>query len=480
VEALEKIESESPDLVLLDILMPEMDGYQVLEHLKADGILRHTPVVVVSAVDQTDKIVKCLELGATDHLPKPFNAAILRARVKSCLEKKAWRDQERAYLHKIETTNRQLEQEIQVRERAESELQEENEKLEQRVAERTSELKNALEEVEQLKNRLQAENIYLQQEIKLAHNFEEIVSQNRHFKKIFETVEQVAPTDATVLILGETGTGKELLARDIHSISSRKDHPLVKVNCAALPANLIESELFGHEKGAFTGAHSRRIGRFELANQGTAFLDEIAELPLELQSKLLRVLQEGEFERLGSAETIKVDVRVIAATNRDLDEAMARGNFREDLFYRLNVVPIKIPPLRERKDDIPLLVEFFVKKFSARIGKEIESIPLNVMAELKTYHWPGNVRELENIVERAVITSRGKQLEIGDWLVRETASSGSSKILTLDELQRKHIIDVLDMTDWKIRGDEGAAMLLGMKPTTLEARMKKLKIVRSK
>ena len=473
VDALEKIKKESPDLVLLDIIMPEMDGYQVLEHLKADKTLRHIPVVVISAVDQIESVARCLELGAEDYLTKPFSSVILKARVSACLEKKKWHEQ--------------MQQEVSERKRAEQALHEANEKLEQRVAERTDELKSALEEVEILKNRLQAENIYLQQEIKLAHNFEEIVSQSQTFGKVLKKVEQVASTDATVLILGETGTGKELLARAVHSISARKNRPLVKVNCAALPANLIESELFGHEKGSFTGAFARRIGRFELADGGTVFLDEIAELPLELQSKLLRVLQEGEIERLGSASTIKVDVRVIAATNRDLEEARAKGDFREDLYYRLNVFPIMCPSLRERGDDIPLLVKHFIGKYSSKIGKNIETIPNNIMEALQAYSWPGNVRELENIVERAVILSRGTQLEPGDWLPKNTVSassdatsSGATAVPTLEEKEREHITEVLDLTGWRVRGERGAAEVLGIKPTTLEARMKKLNIQRQR
>lgn len=487
LEALEKVKKESPDLILLDIIMPEMDGYQVLEHLKAEKTLRYIPVVVISAVDQIESVARCLELGAEDYLTKPFNSVILKARVGACLEKKKWRDQENSYLYRIEESNEQMQQEVSERKRAERGLQEANEKLEQRVAARTVELKNALEEVEILKNRLQAENIYLQQEIRLAHNFEEIVSQSQNFRKVLKEVEQVASTDATVLILGETGTGKELLARAVHSISARKNRPLVKVNCAALPANLIESELFGHEKGSFTGAFARRIGRFELADGGTVFLDEIAELPLELQSKLLRVLQEGEIERLGSASTIKVDVRVIAATNRDLEEARAKGAFREDLYYRLNVFPIMCPPLRERADDIPLLVKHFIGKYNSKIGKNIESIPNNVMEALQAYSWPGNVRELENIVERAVILSRGTQLEPGDWLPKTTvsasadaSSSGATPIPTLEEKEREHITEVLELTGWRVRGERGAAEVLGIKPTTLEARMKKLNIQRQR
>ncbi len=340
------------------------------------------------------------------------------------------------------------------------------------------ELRHALAEVERLKNRLQEENIYLRQEIQLTHNFEDIISQSEVFKEVLRHIEQVASTDATVLILGETGTGKELVARAIHSISTRPDHPLVKVNCAALPANLIESELFGHERGAFTGALARKIGRFELADGGTIFLDEIGDLPPDLQVKLLRVLQEGEFERLGNPKTIKVDVRVIAATNRNLEQAIENGRFREDLFYRLNVFPIHIPPLRERKEDIPLLVNHFVQKYSSKVGKRIETVSQKVSEHLQAYHWPGNVRELENIIERAVIISRGTQLELGDWFSQEKAPSDVSQVATLEEVERAHITKALQFTRWRVSGAKGAAEILGMNPYTLVSRMKKLAIRR--
>ncbi|MCH9007238.1 sigma 54-interacting transcriptional regulator, partial [candidate division KSB1 bacterium] len=279
-------------------------------------------------------------------------------------------------------------------------------------------------------------------------------------------------------ILGETGTGKELLARAVHNLSDRRDRPLVKVNCAALPANLIESELFGHEKGAFTGAVARKIGRFELADGGTIFLDEIGDLSLELQSKLLRVLQEGEFERVGNPQTTKVDVRIISATNRDLEKAIEDGSFREDLYYRLNVFPIQSPPLRERKEDIPILVRHFIKKFTAKTGKKIETVPQKVMDALQGYHWPGNVREVENIIERAVIISPGKQLKLEDWLSKTVISSKASHISTLEEFEREHILEVLELARWRVSGESGAAKVLGLKPTTLEARMKKLGITR--
>lgn len=340
-------------------------------------------------------------------------------------------------------------------------------------------LREALEEVQRLKDRLQAENAYLQQEIKLTHNFEEIITQNKKFKKVLSSIEQVAATSATVLILGESGTGKELLARAIHGVSKRSERPLVKINCATLPANLIESELFGHEKGAFTGALKQTIGRFELADSGTILLDEIGELPLELQSKLLRVLQEGEFERLGNPKTTKVDVRVIAATNKNLETAVANNEFREDLFYRLNVFPITSIPLRERKDDIPLLVQHFYQKYTSKFGKKIGIVPNRVMNSLMDYHWPGNIRELENIIERAVIISRGKKLNLGDFSPHRKGIPRKNEITSLDENERSHILKALEFTNWRISGDGGAAKLLEIKRTTLNARMKKLKIQRS-
>ncbi len=335
--------------------------------------------------------------------------------------------------------------------------------------------------MEQEQARLQAQNKYLQEEIKYNHNFEEIVSKSKNFHKILQQIEQVASTDATVLITGESGTGKELLARAIHNISNRSKRPLIKINCANLPANLIESELFGHERGAFTGAMERKIGRFELADGGTIFLDEIGELPIELQAKLLRVLQEGEFERLGNPKTMKVNVRVIAATNRNLEEAITKKEFREDLFYRLNVFPVISPPLRNRKEDIPLLVNHFVKKYEGKMGKVITDIPAKVIDALMLYDWPGNIRELENLVERALILSPGNKLEYGSWIpvTKTPGSNGKPPAQKLDDVEKQHIISVLEKTNWKVSGEKGAAKILGLNPTTLEARMKKMGIQRT-
>lgn len=331
--------------------------------------------------------------------------------------------------------------------------------------------------MEREKARLEAQNLYLQEEIQSNYNFEEVIGGSGALKKVLKKAEQVAPTGSTVLITGETGTGKELIARAIHNMSPRKDKAMVKVNCAAIPMGLIESELFGHEKGAFTGALIKKLGRFELADKGTIFLDEIGELPLDLQTKLLRVLQEGEFERVGSAQTFKVDVRVIAATNRDLDQLAKTGQFRPDLYYRLKVFPIHLPALRERVEDIPLLVRYFMQKFAVRLGKTIEKVPQATMAQLQAYPWPGNVRELEHVIERAIILSSGDKLDLGESLTGGvSATDGPTP--TLEEMERNHILVVLKQTGWRVSGKQGAAEILGLKPTTLEARMKKLGIER--
>jgi transcriptional regulator with GAF, ATPase, and Fis domain len=331
---------------------------------------------------------------------------------------------------------------------------------------------------EQENARLQAQNVYLQEEIKGSHNFEELIGASTSLKKVLKNVERVAPTDSTVLITGETGTGKELIARAIHNLSPRKDRALVKVNCAAIPAGLIESELFGHEKGAFTGALTRKMGRFEIADKGTIFLDEIGELPLDLQSKLLRVLQEGEFERVGGMQTFKVNVRVIAATNRNLEQLSKAGQYRPDLYYRLNVFPVHLPPLREREGDIPLLVQYFAHKCAAGLGKRIETIPASLMTALQRYHWPGNIRELEHVIERAVILSEGTELAMVDWLSTPSQIGEKGTWPTLEELEHDHIVRVLEHTNWRVSGDKGAAKILGLNATTLEARMKKLGIQR--
>ena len=334
------------------------------------------------------------------------------------------------------------------------------------------------EEVNRLKNQLEAENIYLQEEIRLAHNIDEMVGDSKAIKNVLVKIEQVAQTDTSVLVLGETGTGKDLVARAIHSHSDRKDRSFVKVNCAALSPSLIESELFGHEKGAFTGALARKIGRFEVADGATIFLDEIGELPLELQPKLLRVIQEGEFERLGSAKTMKVNVRIIAATNRDLKLEVQKGTFREDLWYRLNVFPITLPPLRQRKEDIPLMVEHFTRVFSKKVGKSITSISAATMKMFQEHSWPGNVRELSNVVERTLVTAQGTVLHVVEQFEqKDTEASEFGK--TLEEVERDHITSILEQTGWRLEGPTGAARVLGLNPSTLRTRMLKLGIQKS-
>jgi formate hydrogenlyase transcriptional activator len=352
----------------------------------------------------------------------------------------------------------------------------------------------AFKEIDALKDKLAEEKLYLEEEIRSAFNFEEIVGDSPAIRRALAQVELVAPAGTTVLILGETGTGKEVIARAVHNLSPRKERTFVKVNCAAIPSGLLEAELFGHERGAFTGAINQKIGRFELADRGTLFLDEIGDIPLELQPKLLRVLQEQEFERLGSNRTQRVDVRVVAATNRDLSRLVADREFRSDLYYRLNVFPIQIPPLRDRPEDVPLLVRYFVQNFSRRLNKTVEYVPAEAMDALVNYAWPGNIRELENLIERAVLLSPGKELRVPLAELKSAALSSSSNvsadlsllspsnssasIATLEEAERQHILRALRQTEWRIAGPRGAAAILGMKRTTLQARMRKLGIRR--
>jgi formate hydrogenlyase transcriptional activator len=358
------------------------------------------------------------------------------------------------------------------------------------------------EEIAALKARLETENVYFQDEIRQEHDFDEIVGNSPVLLDLLRNVEMAAPSDSNVLLSGETGSGKELIARAIHARSARKGRPLVKVNCGAIPTGLVESELFGHVKGAFTGATLNRIGRFELANRGTLFLDEVGELPLDTQVKLLRVLQEQEFEPVGSSRTIRVDVRVIAATNRDLERAVREGLFRSDLYYRLNVLPLKVPAIRERKSDIPQIVMFFLERFSKRAGKKIAGVSHDTMKALVDYSWPGNVREIQNVIERGVVLTRGPVLNLGtdfvpadlpganaepegaqprgeDLRTESAAVSGSSPIhLSLEEVERRHVLSVLQQTRWVINGERGAATILGLHPSTLRSRMVKLGIVR--
>lgn len=337
----------------------------------------------------------------------------------------------------------------------------------------------AYQEISRLKDRLAREKLYLQDEIHTEHNFTEIIGESKALKRVLKQLETVASTDSTVLIQGETGTGKELIARAIHNLSGRRERTFVKLNCAAIPMGLLESELFGHERGAFTGAIAQKIGRFELAHQGTLFMDEVGDIPLELQAKLLRVLQEQEFERLGSTKTIKVNVRLVTATNRDLSRMIAEKEFRSDLYYRLNVFPISIPPLRERREDIPLLVRYFAQKYSRRMNKPIEAISSETMDALVSYDWPGNIRELENMIERAVILSQESTLFVPlTELKFSTEAAPHHRVSTLESAEREHILRILNEANWVLAGPSGAAARLGMKRTTLQHKMKKLNISR--
>jgi DNA-binding NtrC family response regulator len=446
-EVCELHRSNRYDLILLDLLMPGMDGFQVMEGLKEiepDGYL---PVLVITA--QPAHKLRALEAGAKDFISKPFDLVEVKTRIHNLLEV-------RLLYKKIENYNKVLEQ---------------------RVEERTVELRTALSEIKIMKDQLEVENIYFRHENKMKHRFEHILGQSDGLKYVLYRAEQVAPANTTVLILGETGTGKELIASAIHNMSPRKERPLITVNCAALPGNLIESELFGREKGAFTGADTRQVGRFEIANGSTLCLDEIGELPLELQAKLLRVIQHNEFERLGSSHTIKVDVRIIATTNRNLEEEVRKGRFRQDLYYRLNVFPVTVPPLRQRKEDIPVMVQAFIERYSRKMGKEITSIQKETMKALQDYPWPGNIRELESIIERAVILCHGPVLQLTDKL-EISSPQLSSAVRTLEETERNQILKILSETRWRIEGKDGAAAILGLHPSTLRARMHKLGIVR--
>jgi formate hydrogenlyase transcriptional activator len=344
------------------------------------------------------------------------------------------------------------------------------------------------ERIEALNAQLAREKLYLEDEIRSDYQFEEIIGRSKALGRVLKEIQTVAPTDSTVLISGETGSGKELVARAIHQLSTRREHAFVKLNCAAIPSGLLESELFGHEKGAFTGAINQRIGRFELANRGTVFLDEVGEIPLELQPKLLRVLQEREFERLGSTRTLRTDARLIAATNRDLAALADDQKFRQDLFYRLNVFPITVPPLRDRREDIPMLVRHFAQQFALRMKKNVENIPSDTMDTLVRYDWPGNIRELQNLIERAVILSTGSTLDVPVAALNGRKSGSASGapgrsapdkgMVTLEEADRRHIVAALESTNWVIAGPNGAAARLGIKRSTLQFRMRKLRIVR--
>jgi DNA-binding NtrC family response regulator/signal transduction histidine kinase len=439
--ALAEVRARPPELVISDVMMPRLDGFGLLKAIRSDPAASPIPVILLSARAGEESSVEGLELGADDYLVKPFTARELTARVAAVL----------ALV-----------------------------RLRKEVEERRA-LATALEETRRLRDQLQADNVSLWEEIQHASNYGELVGKSEAMRSVLLQAEQVAGTHATVLILGETGTGKELLARAIHSRSPRRGRPMVTLNCAALSPTLVESELFGREKGAYTGALTQQAGRFELADGSTLFLDEIGELPLEMQVKLLRLIQEGQFERVGGTKPITVDVRIIAATNRNLEKAVQERKFREDLFFRLNVFPIRMPPLRDRREDIPLLVWAFVKEFGRTMGKTIEAISRPALEALQQHEWPGNIRELRNVIERSMILCQGPTLR-----VELPAPPGASRAeppaedLSLEEVERRHILAVLKRTGWRVSGPRGAAALLGLKPTTLESRMARLGIQRER
>jgi DNA-binding NtrC family response regulator len=465
--ALERAENGKPALILLDVMMPDIDGFETCRRLKRNPSTADVPVLFLTALSDTNEKVKGFEAGAVDYLTKPFQWEEVLARVRTHLRLRA----------------------------AERALVDANRTLEARVAERTAELESSLAELDRLRRRLQAENSYLQAEI--GAEMCDVVGSSRALRAVLDQVERVARSDTTVLINGETGTGKELIARAVHEASPRRERPLVKLNCAAISAGLVESELFGHVKGAFTGATDKNVGRFQLADGGTLFLDEIGELPLETQVKLLRVLQEREFEPVGSAKTQRVDVRVIAATNRRLEDEVARGKFRSDLYYRLNVFPVEVPPLRARRDDIPELAAHFVERFSRRLGRSALPLAAHAMAQLVAHDWPGNIRELQNTIERALIVSTGDEITI-DWpltAARRAPADGAPATAidahagnggpaaappvgstTLVEIERQHIVAMLKRTGGIIEGPKGAAKMLDMKPSTMRYRIRKLGI----
>jgi DNA-binding NtrC family response regulator len=441
--ALKSVAAKIPDLILLDVSMPDLDGYEVCRRLKADEQNRRIPVIFISAFGDTQQKVKGFESGAVDYITKPFESEEVLARVRTHLQLR-----------------------------------------------RAEELRRAFEEIQHLKTQLELQNSYLQEAVVEAKAFGNLVGQSAALKHIVSQIDLVAPTDASVLILGETGTGKELVAHEIHHRSVRKDGPLVRVNCASVPRELFESEFFGHVRGSFTGAVRDRAGRFETAEGGTIFLDEVGEIPMDVQNKLLRVLQEKRYERVGEDRTRRADVRVVAATNRDLKKEVAAGRFREDLFYRLNVFPVQVPPLRERMDDIPSLAKHFVELSAKDLKCAKPRLTRAAVAKLQNYEWPGNIRELRNVIERAVILARGGALDFdlpgatsSAPVARSSAQAEPSpdgtaqpKFLTEAELQRRerdNLVQVLEAANWKIGGTDGAAELLGVKPTTLLSRMDK-------
>ena len=467
--ALKSVAAKTPDLILLDVNMPGMDGYEVCRRLKADEKRSRIPVIFISAFGDTRQKVTGFEAGGLDFITKPFEAEEVLARVRTHLRLRQAEEALRIAHNTLE---------LRVQERT-AELQESEEKA-----------RRAFEEIEVLKSQLELHNTYLQEEVVEAKAFGDLVGQSSGLRNVVSQIDVVAPTEASVLILGETGTGKELVAHEIHRRSARKDAPLVRVNCASIPRELFESEFFGHVRGSFTGAVKDRAGRFETAERGTIFLDEVGEIPLDIQNKLLRVLQEKRYERVGDDRTRRADVRIVAATNRDLKKAAAAGKFREDLYYRLNVFPIQVPPLRDRTDDIPLLAKHFVELSAKEMKCAKPRLTRAAVTQLQSYDWPGNVRELRNVVERAVILARGGALEFDLPIAGQSApparpnpqtdspagSVAQPKFLTeveLERFERDNLVAALEAANWKISGPESASELLGVKPTTLLSRMTK-------
>ena len=469
--ALASASAARPDIILLDVMLPDMKGYEVCRHVKADPQTAHIPVIFITALTDVREKLAGFDAGGVDYLTKPLQHEEVLARINTHLLLKRYQEE-------LEEANAELESRVEARTVELSEEVEQRRRAEEQ-------LKEALGEVNALKDRLQAENVYLKQELQGDNRL--IVGRSKPLGAMLEKVRCVASSDTSVLITGETGTGKELIAQAIHDASRRRDKPLVKLNCAAISAGLVESELFGHVRGAFTGAADKRTGRFQVADGGTLFLDEVSELPSETQVKLLRVLQEQEFEPVGSSVTKKVDVRIVAATNRDLGEEVAAGRFRADLYYRLGVFPIQVPALRERHGDIPLLVEHFMNVLSRKLGRELAGVEPATMQKLEAHSWPGNVRELRNTIERAILLSRGRQLTV-EWSLGDGASERrpartelpvADAPVALADVEREHIIGVLRRTRGIVEGPSGAAQLLNMRPSTARYRMKKLGIRKS-
>jgi DNA-binding NtrC family response regulator len=476
--ALKSVAAKAPDLILLDVKMPGMDGYEVCRRLKADERSCRVPIIFISAFSETGQKVKGFDAGGVDYITKPFEPEEVLARVKTQLR---LREAEEALRQARNTL------EIRVQERT-AELQASN----QALRESEEKIRGAFEEIERLKAQLELENTYLREEVKEAREFGDIIGKSAALRQLLHQVETVARTDASVLILGETGTGKELVAREIHKHSRRSDRPLIRVNCASIPRELYESEFFGHARGAFTGALRDRAGRFEAAHGGTLLLDEVGEIPLELQSKFLRVLQEGQYERVGEERTRSVDVRILAATNRNLQMEVEAGRFRQDLYYRLNVVPIEVVPLRKRKEDIPLLAAHFLERAARKLKVRPARLTQAHLAQLQDYDWPGNVRELQNRIERALILAEhgvmyldlpagGSPAAVAAAPPTPGVRAADAEVLSDVEFrqrERGNVLAALNKTGWKIHGPGGTAELLGLKPTTLISRIKKFGLVR--